>query len=335
MNNLRDKCIAMAVGTVMLGGIATAGATEIPAGNLFYQNGTATAPNVSLIINNPQDMGGGGWIGGPGTYPNSGTSPVLDGNTSTTWSAGTFSGAGMCNVGISQGSYNGSTFTTVPFGAIDTIRVWAENYINSDGSTWQAMPQVVAVAYTTSTNLTTIGNGYAYNSPSVGTLPSTWNTTATILAVNGGTPGTPFDPTDYPTASGWVAGDFSQGTVTGLNGGHSTLAYMDLGVNIPAGATSVMISFGQDGSATAPGYNSPGGLAIAEIHFVHSRTNLAGSGSGGCRQFDPTGPAVQAGLIRPGDRRVCLGGQSLRNSDGRTTAELLAGPILFAVTLAC
>ncbi|NNM87575.1 MAG: PEP-CTERM sorting domain-containing protein, partial [Phycisphaerae bacterium] len=201
------------------------------------------------------------WVGG--------SSPVLDGNVSTLWSAGTFSGGGMCNVAVSQGSYNSSTqtFTSVPFGAIATIRIWAENYINSDGSTWNSMPQVVAVGYTTSSNLTgTISNGYSYNSGTVGSLPAPWTTIATILAVNGGTPGTPFDPTDYPTSSGWVAGDFSQGIVTGLNGGHSTLGYMDLSVNIPAGATSVMISFGQDGnSASQPTYYSPGGLAITDL----------------------------------------------------------------------
>ncbi len=277
MSNLRNNCIAMAVGTGMLGGIVTAGATEIPAGNLFYQNGAATASNVSMVISDPQDMSGGNGVYGS-NYWVGGNSPVLDGSVSTIWNAGTFSGGGMCNVAISQGSYTPSplpntlgTFTAVPFGAIATIRVWAENYINSDGTTWNAMPQVVAVGYTTNNNLTAIiSNGFNYNSSSVGTLPSPWNTTATILAVNGGTPGTPFDPTDYPTASGWVAGDFSQGTVTGLNSGHSTLAYMDLTVNIPAGATSVMISFGQDGSATAPGYNSPGGLAIAEIQAYAS-----------------------------------------------------------------
>ncbi len=270
MSNLRNKCIAMAVGTGMLGGIATAGATEIPAGNLFYQNGAATAPNVSTVINNPQNMSGGSWVGGT-NYWVGGNSPVLDGSVSTIWNAGTFSGGGMCNVAISQGSYDSSTstFTSVPFGAIATIRIWAENYINSDGSTWSSMPQVVAVGYTTNSNLTsTIRNGYSFNSGTAGTLPPTWSTMATISSVNGGTPGTPFDPTDYPTASGWVAGDFSQGTVTGLNSGHSTLAYMDLTVNIPAGATSVMISFGQDsGIATAPSpsYYSPGGLAIADI----------------------------------------------------------------------
>ena len=297
MSSLRNQCIAMAVGAGLVGGIAAAGATEVPTGNLFYQNGAATAPNVSMVINNPQDMGGGNWVGGTDPYWVGGNSPVLDGSVSTLWNAGTFSGGGMCNVAISQGSYTppppGSptntlgTFTSVPFGAIATIRIWAENYINSDGSTWNSMPQVVAVGYTTNSNLTsTISNGYSFNSGSAGTLPSFWNTMATISSVNGGAPGTPFDPTDYPTASGWVAGDFSQGTVTGLNGGSSTLAYMDLTVNIPTGATSVMISFGQDsGSVTAPSYYSPGGLAIADIQAyaptVPEPTSLCLLGLGG------------------------------------------------------
>ena len=279
MSSLRNQCITMAIGAGLVGGVAAARATEVPTGNLFYQNGAATSPNVSTVINNPQNMSGGNWVGGPTNYWVGGNSPVLDGSVSTIWNTGGFSGGGMCNVAISQGSYTppppGSpsntlgTFTSVPFGAIATIRIWAENYINSDGSTWNLMPQVVAVGYTTSSNLTaTISNGYSYNSGTVGTLPSFWNTMATISSVNGGTPGTPFDPTDYPTASGWVAGDFSQGTVTGLNGGHSTLAYMDLTVNIPAGATSVMISFGQDSTSStvsAPSYSSPGGLAIADL----------------------------------------------------------------------
>ena len=161
MNNLRDKCIAMAVGTVMLGGIATAGATEIPAGNLFYQNGAAISPNVSLIINNPQDMSGGNGVVGP-NYWVGGNSPVLDGSVSTIWNAGTFSVGGMCNVAISQGSYDSSnqTFTSVPFGAITMIRIWAAEQ-PTPSNVWINYPQEVKVAYaTTNLGASTISMGY-------------------------------------------------------------------------------------------------------------------------------------------------------------------------------
>ena len=277
MSSLRNQLITMAVGAVIVAGIATAQGTEVPTGNLFYQNGAANAPNVSLVINNPQNMSGGNGVGGP-NYWVGGNSPVLDGTISTVWNAGTFGldyngskGEGMCNVAVSQGSYTppppGSptntvgTFTSVPFGAIGTIRIWAEEQPTPTG-VWVNYPQQVKVAYAT-TNLGAgiIGNGFNYNSGTLGVTPPSWNINADITAVNGGAPSAPTDSV-YTPAEGWVAGAFTQGVTVISSGGYGvTAAYMDLTVNIPAGATSVMISFGQDNAGTG----NQGGLTIADL----------------------------------------------------------------------
>ncbi len=49
MSSLRNQCITMAIGAGLVGGVAAAGATEVPTGNLFYQNGAATAPKLRAV----------------------------------------------------------------------------------------------------------------------------------------------------------------------------------------------------------------------------------------------------------------------------------------------
>ena len=218
---------------------------QVLPGNLFSQNGAPLGSNISIAVNNPQNMGGGGRVGGDtSNYPIGGSSPILDGNSSTVWNAGVFSGGGMCNVGITQGAYtdgSGNSFTNVPFAAIDTIRISAQNYLNSPPDNWFIkFPQQVEIAYTTSSF--SPGNGFTYNSGTLGVLPGTWDNVATITAVNGAAPSSATS-NDPAYGTGWVNlnGAFTQG-VTVING-NSTGAYVDLTVAIPAGATSIMISF--------------------------------------------------------------------------------------------
>jgi autotransporter-associated beta strand protein len=253
--------------------------TDLP-GDLFLQQNVPQAPfTTGIVINNPQDMGGGNWVGGStSNYPVSGNSPVLDGSGTNTWYAGTFdpSGGGMCNVGITSGVYSAdaSSFTNVPFGAIDTIRIYAQNYLNSPPNNWWVtFPQQVEIGYTTASF--NPGNGYSYNSGTLGVLPGTWNNVATITAVNGA-PVLSATSNNSAYGTGWanLNGDFTQGL--SILGPSSSSAYVDLTVAIPAGATSICVSFGQDNSGTG----NPGGLAIAGIQATLHPTwsNAAATG---------------------------------------------------------
>lgn len=249
--------IAIAAG---IASMAQAAVTDELSGNLFHQYNQPLAPyGVGVAVNNPQNMSGGQWVGNGPTYPAGGNSYLLDGNAFTGWGAGTFSGGGMCNVGFTQGEFSADqgSFTNTPFGAITTIRIWAQNHINDDSSVWISMPQQVKVAYTTA-NFNP-GNGYNYNSGTLGVTPATWGTDGTITSVNGAVPTAPSDPA-YATSLGWV--DLTgKMTFAQTIDSHKTLAYADLSVSIPAGATSVLLSFGQT-------VNSPGGLNIMEVQAV-------------------------------------------------------------------
>jgi hypothetical protein len=261
MNRIAMATCGVAVVGLLAAGAATSHAApiidELP-GNLFHQYNAPSDPNVGIAINNPQNMGGGAWSGNGPTYPTGGNSFVLDGDVTSQWDAGTFSGGGMLNVGITQGYYSAdtSTFTTTPFGAIGTIRVWARQYLNNDGSSWTAFPQQVKIAYMTTANFNP-GNGFSYNSDTLGVTPGLWNNAATISAVNGAAPAN----ITYGTVGGWVDldGQFTQGTV--VESSNATRAYVDLSVNIPAGATSILLSFGQDNTGTG----NQGGVAIRDI----------------------------------------------------------------------
>jgi hypothetical protein len=252
--------LSLAVGLGSFAGLSAVQAAPI---NLFTQNGAPSEPNISIAVNNASNMSGGGWVGGStANYPISNSSPVLDNDVTTGWNAGLFSGGGMCNVGITQGYYdaaNYQNFTAVPFDAIGTIRLWAQALSANDG-TWISFPHEILIAYTTDAPpFNTVNNGGSYSSGTLGIIPSYWNTIATVTSVNGAAPTAPADSTDYPTSGGWVAGDFSQDAT--VDGSGNTIAYMDLAVNIPAGATSVMVSFGQDNASTG----NQGGLAIQDI----------------------------------------------------------------------
>ena len=185
-----------ALGLMGAGALPASGQyTDLP-GDLFLQQNVPQSPNVTgIAVNNPQDMSGGGWVGGStSNYPVAGNSPVLDGSGTNVWNAGTFYDGGMCNVGITSGVYSAdaTNFTNVPFGAMDTVRIYAQNYLNSAlDNWWVTFPQQVEIGYTTAAF--NPGNGYTYNSGALGVLPDPYNPNvypatagiATITAVNG------------------------------------------------------------------------------------------------------------------------------------------------------
>ncbi len=262
---------AVAALTVLCAGVAQATNINELTDNLFHQYGPPQTGNVSIAVNNPQNMGGGQWIGGStASYPVYGPSPVLDGDLDTVWNSGTFGISNMLNIAITRGYYNAdaSAFTTVPFGYLTQIRIWATDYINDPNNpsttTFISFPQQIHIAYTT--NNIYPGNGYGYNSDGIPYLtPPTWDQNVTIFAVNGAAPTAPGNP-DY--GAGWVdlTGKFTQG-LTNLNT-HQDLAYVDLNMYIPVGATSVGISFGNVGGTYGTPGTSPGGLLINEIQAI-------------------------------------------------------------------
>lgn len=233
---------------IVLAGTASAAQAAITdplPGNLFLQTGAPSGGNVSIAINGPSNRGGGDDPTGDDPYPDGGNSPVLDGNVTTGWNTGTFNGGTELNFAMTKGSYeaDNSTFNAVAYGTqIETIRIWAENYINSDNSIYQQLPQQVAVAYSTQTTFdNVINNGGSYDTNTLGTLPSTWSSNQVAITAVNGVAST--EAVDYGTD--WADLSNSWDIVeTGLNGGHSELGYVDLSVVIPADATSVMISLG-------------------------------------------------------------------------------------------
>ncbi len=271
-------------------GAGMAQATDINeiVGNLFHQFGPPQNGNVSIAVNNPQNMGGGNWIGGnTASYPVYGPSPVLDGDLDTAWNSGTFGISNMLNIAITRGYYNGdaSAFTTVPFWYITKVRIWATDYINDPNNpsttTWISFPQQIHIAYTT--NNIYPGNGYGYNSDGIPYLtPATWDQNVSILSVNDAAPTAPGNP-NY--GAGWVdlTGQFTGG-LTNLSvccGASSERAYVDLTMFIPLGATSIGISFGNVGGTYGTPGSSPGGLQINEIQAIPEPSALAMVALGG------------------------------------------------------
>jgi hypothetical protein len=237
-------------------------------GNLFHQYNQAVDPNVGIAINNPQNMGGGAWVGTGPAYPVGGQSNVLDGDLSTNWDAGTFSGGGMANIGISKGYYQnpgGGSFTFAPFPSMGTIRIWAAEFKNENGTWWIHLPTQVKVAYATTSF--DPGNGFSYNSAAVGALPAPWVNDGNIFKVNGVPVTAPLDPA---YANGWAditnawTGSVQIGNYPYGGGPPRFAQYVDLSVDIPAGATSIMISFGQENAST----NNPGGLDIRDVQAI-------------------------------------------------------------------
>jgi hypothetical protein len=245
----KGKCFSFAVILAMAPMAQADLITDPLPGNLFAQTGAPLDPNVSIAIDGPSNRGGGFDPSG-GNYPVGGNSPVSTGN---------FYGGTELNFAMTKGSFasNKTNFNAVPYGVeIGTIRIWAENFINQDGSTWEALPQQVAVAYSTQTYFdNTIGNGGSYNTSTLGTLPS-WVTQTPILGVNGDAP---TEATSYGT--GWA--DLSSSwnmVIQPVPQQVSGLGYVDLTVDIPADATSVLISLGGD--------PEPGGDAIADVQAI-------------------------------------------------------------------
>lgn len=237
---------------------------ELP-GNLFRQTGAPYDGNVSIAINNPQNMGGGSGVMGPGEihgYPiGDGQSPALDGDVTTGWDTGTFGGGGMLNFAMTQGYFRtDGSFENVAFSKIGMIRLWMGNYINEDQSSWQAFPEQLKIAYTTAPFPP--GDSYSYNSNTLGITPGDWNTNATILSVNGAAPTAPSNSA-YDPALGWV--NLADTYITTPSSSpRRDYGYVDLVVDIPEGATSVLISLGQINSGTG----NPGGAFVADIQAV-------------------------------------------------------------------
>jgi len=264
----RLVAIAGLIGLLSLG-INSADAADI---NLFQQTGSPSSGNVSIAINNPQNMSGGEWAGGStAQYPAYGPSKVLDGDITNAWSSGTVPDGSMLNIAMTKGyfSSDNSTFTNVAFDQIRTIRIYATEQPTPSG-TWNNFAKQIKIAYTTAAF--NPGNGYNYNSDTLGVTPAEWDTTATITGVNGAAPSAAADSADYTQANGWVATDFSQGVTVISPGDYGqTEAYMDLTLAIPAGATSVMISFGQENTSTG----NQGGMLINDIQaFVPEPASL-------------------------------------------------------------
>ncbi len=253
--------LAVAIVAAAAQAVSAATINELP-GNLFHQNGAPVGGNVSIAINGPQNQqGGNGALGPSNPYPVYGPSPILDGDLDTAWAVGIFTDGAMANVAVAKGYYTdntGSTFVGTPFTQVAQIRIWAAQYQNDDLSFWQKYPQQVKVAYTTTANVN-LGNAYSLNSGTIGQTPATWNTNVAITALNGVAPAAPANSA-YATGDGWVRLDntfISQSTANS----HQILGYVDLSINIPVGATSILLSFGQDNTSTG----NQGGLDIREI----------------------------------------------------------------------
>lgn len=261
------------VGLAALLAVATTGhaaiTDELP-GNLFRQTGAPADGNVSIAINrhaNASTGSGGTTVTGE-PYPiGTGNSPLLDGNVLTGVTSATIDNTGaMANYAVARGFYDSQDvkkFTNVPFTTeIGLIRIWAQQSKDSSRPSgyWHNFPMQVKVAYTASN--VNIENGGTLNSDTLGVTPSAWGLDATISSVNGHAPTSPADPA-YDPALGWVnlEGLFAGLTVSETNS-NVTYGYVDLAVGIPAGATSVLISFGGN---IYEATGSQGGLQILDF----------------------------------------------------------------------
>lgn len=278
MNTVTKCFVGCAAAFVMSTGTASFGAmTDELTGNLFHQTGAPYDTNVSIAPNNPQNMGGSSAIAGSNYPIGVGDSAPLDGNVSTGWGSGTFGSGGMLNIGLTRGAYNvGSGFTTTAFDEITMVRIWFGEYVNNDQSYWQKFPTQVKIAYTDTTNFYP-GNGYTYNSTTLGTTPADWDTNASITLVNGAAPSAPGNAA-YATGDGWVslAGVFDAGHTQSVTG-NLTYGYVDLAVSIPAGTTSILFSFGEVNSGTG----NQGGLDIREFQAIPEPASLGLLGMAG------------------------------------------------------
>ena len=279
---LRGRVVLAAAVLTLMGASAALGQQNLP-GNFFNQNGVAPlGPNISIAVNNANDGGGGGWSGGTNNtnpYPiGDGNSPVANENIANFYSSAQYFAGTSCNVAFAQGYYtdtSGNTFVNSPFGAIDTIRIWAQSYLNSAGPPpvwWAAFPTQVEVGYTTSP--INLGNAYGMDS-ATGTLPGNFPNVATILSVNGVGA---LAPSNATYGAGWadLTGSFTNGYTQIGNNPAQNAAYVDLTVAVPAGATGICFAFGEDDSSTG----NQGGLFISSIQATLHPTwsNAAATG---------------------------------------------------------
>lgn len=261
--------MALGISTTSYGAEIT---DELP-GNLFHQTGAPVDGNVSIAPNGPQNTNGAGNVVGSSGYPvGTGNSPILDGNVATGYGWGRAIGGkedvAMANVGLTRGYYenNGSSFVTVPFtSSIGIIRIWAAEYYNSldPVESWTKFPDQIKITFTDKTNLH-VWDGNTYNSNTLGTTPSAWDQVATISSINGGATSAPAN-TVYDYNEGWINldGEFIRTAEPTQSRVYYT-GYIDLAVSIPAGTTSILISFGQVNNATG----HLGGLDIREIQAI-------------------------------------------------------------------
>jgi lysophospholipase L1-like esterase len=157
---------------------------------------------------------------------------------------------GSQNVSITAGSYqaNGS-FDQKMFDAIHTVRIWT---LVAPGQ-MQRIPSELRIGYTSATNV-------AWNNWYTTADRSAWFLNAPITSING----KPVKPADdgFVTLYDGTANSFT-GTIPGTK-----YAYVDVGVNIPAKATSVFFEFGPQGKTNqdAPGHTF--GDCVAEFQTV-------------------------------------------------------------------
>lgn len=199
---------------------------ELP-GNQFKSTSDAKA----VYVSNPQDMSWGSGV----TGTTGGDSPVTDGDLSTHWDSGRSTNM---NVGFTAGYFDTGGFVHDTFGEIKVIRIWAADnrYPNNDGTYYVISPPRLRISYTTAA-LPNPGDAYTYNGDMHGSNTNYPNQVA-ISSVNG----IAIAPTtDYVTL-GQTA--FTNGGSGGVSADGYNLRYIDVGVNIPAGAASIALQFG-------------------------------------------------------------------------------------------
>ncbi len=218
---------------------------ELP-GNEFKSTAAANA----VYVSNPQDMTWGSGV----TGPSGGDSPVTDGDISTHWDSGRST---YMNVGFTAGHFNSGTFVQNTFGEIKLIRIWAADnrYPNDDGTYYVISPPRLRISYTTAA-LPNPSDAYTYNGDMHGSNTNYPNY-VTISSLNG----ISITPTtDYVTL-GQTA--FTNGGSSGVSVDGYTMRYVDVGVNIPAGATSVALQFGDIYNPIKT--NETQGMVIADV----------------------------------------------------------------------
>jgi lysophospholipase L1-like esterase len=164
--------------------------------------------------------------------------------------------ANVQNVSITAGSYQANgTFDQKNFDAIHTVRIWT----NCTPDQRVRIPAELRIGYTTATNV-------AWNNWYTTSDRSTWFLPTHISTINGKpvTPAADGFVTLYDgTTNAFVGTIAVAGTMP-----DTKYAFVDVGVNIPAKATSVFFEFGPRGKTNQDATGRNFGDCIAEIQTV-------------------------------------------------------------------